>query len=428
MIDRPATRRTGVTQATRGWPSTSTVQHPHWPCGLHPSLAERSPRSSRSTSSSDAPRSATSTCRPSTSSCSDGRSPGGIASTIGSPGWRALPPDSPGDASSPLAGAGAGAVALGACGGGRRRRRRHRRLRRHVRRPRARARAVPAGARLLHGHRAAGSPSGWPTADGLLTLEDTPEELEVTVIDPDGGRREAARPSSATATGCPAPYFPLARHPRRARASTRSAPSSSAEPPSRWSSRCRTPPPASMVKPGDQMPGSLDTPTTADARGVDPICTADPVCPLHDVTLADALAAGDPIALLVATPGVLPDRRLRAGARRAARPRRPTHPDVQLPARRGVRSTRHVNPDGDYAAVLTDLRPGSPSRRCSSSAPTASWPSASTRSTTGGELNAGRSTRPQLASAAQVKDLPQPQVRWALGLSMANPAPWRPSL
>ena len=26
---RPATRPTGVTQATRGWPSTHTVQHPH---------------------------------------------------------------------------------------------------------------------------------------------------------------------------------------------------------------------------------------------------------------------------------------------------------------------------------------------------------------------------------------------------------------
>ena len=40
---RPATRRAGVTQATRGSPSTSTVQHPHWPCGLQPSLALRTP-------------------------------------------------------------------------------------------------------------------------------------------------------------------------------------------------------------------------------------------------------------------------------------------------------------------------------------------------------------------------------------------------
>ena len=39
----PATRRAGVTQATRGAPSTSTVQQPHWPWGLQPSLAERRP-------------------------------------------------------------------------------------------------------------------------------------------------------------------------------------------------------------------------------------------------------------------------------------------------------------------------------------------------------------------------------------------------
>ena len=36
-----------VTQATRGWPSTHTVQQPHWPCGLQPSLADVMPRSVR---------------------------------------------------------------------------------------------------------------------------------------------------------------------------------------------------------------------------------------------------------------------------------------------------------------------------------------------------------------------------------------------
>ena len=30
-----------MTHATRGAPSTHTVQHPHWPWGLHPSLGER---------------------------------------------------------------------------------------------------------------------------------------------------------------------------------------------------------------------------------------------------------------------------------------------------------------------------------------------------------------------------------------------------
>jgi hypothetical protein len=61
---RPLTRDAGVTQATRGTPSTQTVQQPHCPCGLQPSLAERSPKRSRTTSSSDQPSSSTWTCSP----------------------------------------------------------------------------------------------------------------------------------------------------------------------------------------------------------------------------------------------------------------------------------------------------------------------------------------------------------------------------
>ena len=43
VTTRPATRRAGVTQATLGAPSTSTVQQPHWPWGLHPSFGLRTP-------------------------------------------------------------------------------------------------------------------------------------------------------------------------------------------------------------------------------------------------------------------------------------------------------------------------------------------------------------------------------------------------
>ena len=41
VTERPATRAIGVTHATRGSPSTSTVQQPHWPCGAQPSLTEK---------------------------------------------------------------------------------------------------------------------------------------------------------------------------------------------------------------------------------------------------------------------------------------------------------------------------------------------------------------------------------------------------
>jgi len=53
--------------------------------------------------------------------------------------------------------------------------------------------------------------------------------------------------------------------------------------------------------PGDPLP-PFDTPTVADPGGVDPVCTREPACPFHDITLSDALDAGKPIVYLVGTP------------------------------------------------------------------------------------------------------------------------------
>lgn len=48
----------------------------------------------------------------------------------------------------------------------------------------------------------------------------------------------------------------------------------------------------------------VETPTFDDARGVDPICTRSPEpCPFHDRTLSESIDAGEPVALLVSTPG-----------------------------------------------------------------------------------------------------------------------------
>lgn len=44
------------------------------------------------------------------------------------------------------------------------------------------------------------------------------------------------------------------------------------------------------------------SPTTDDARGVDPICTRDPVCSLHDATIAEMLERGKPVVITFATP------------------------------------------------------------------------------------------------------------------------------
>ena len=53
----PAAFSAGIAQETTARSSTITVQHPHCPVGLHPSLGEMSPQLSRSTSSSETPSS-----------------------------------------------------------------------------------------------------------------------------------------------------------------------------------------------------------------------------------------------------------------------------------------------------------------------------------------------------------------------------------
>jgi hypothetical protein len=48
----------------------------------------------------------------------------------------------------------------------------------------------------------------------------------------------------------------------------------------------------------------FETPTVDNHRGVEPYCSLVPApCPLHDVTLTQALASGNPVAYMVGTPG-----------------------------------------------------------------------------------------------------------------------------
>ncbi|MHB8467776.1 MAG: hypothetical protein ACYDH6_14205 [Acidimicrobiales bacterium] len=58
---------------------------------------------------------------------------------------------------------------------------------------------------------------------------------------------------------------------------------------------------------GAMLP-SLATPTVASAQGVNPVCTAQPPCPFHQVSLDAALAAKHQIALLFATPALCQSR------------------------------------------------------------------------------------------------------------------------
>jgi len=54
-------------------------------------------------------------------------------------------------------------------------------------------------------------------------------------------------------------------------------------------------------KVGDHAIAS-ESPTVSDHRGVDPICTRTPPCAMHQITIADALAKGQPTVVLFATP------------------------------------------------------------------------------------------------------------------------------
>jgi hypothetical protein len=56
-----------------------------------------------------------------------------------------------------------------------------------------------------------------------------------------------------------------------------------------------------LVQIGQAMP-SVATPTTANALGVDPVCTRSDPCPLHAISQAEALAAGAPVVVMISTP------------------------------------------------------------------------------------------------------------------------------
>ena len=148
----------------------------------------------------------------------------------------------------------------------------------------------------------AGSPQrltfGVGDANGAL-VPDSAAELSMTVRDPTGKVVGPAQTVPLHAEGLPAGTT-RSRSPRRSPA------------PTRWRRRSTAGKATASFTAGTldtvRVPGAgatmpdLHTPTTADARGVDPICTAEPACPLHAVDLADARTQGKPIALLVSTP------------------------------------------------------------------------------------------------------------------------------
>jgi hypothetical protein len=159
-------------------------------------------------------------------------------------------------------------------------------------------------ARVFDPRQPAGKPLRLPlalaSADGaILAAEHTPSSIEVTWY-ADGSEPGTPVTIERRAEGIPTPYFPLTvtfDAPGTYRIDIdadgeRAATTVDVLPPE------QTP---AVPGPGDALL-SLVTPTTGDARGVDPICTRDPDCPFHTESLDAALAGPKAIALIVSTP------------------------------------------------------------------------------------------------------------------------------
>ncbi len=130
-------------------------------------------------------------------------------------------------------------------------------------------------------------------------VTDVPDELLFTLRDRDGRAIGDPLPTSSHARGLPRAYFPVAV--TVPGAGIYGVTTQIAGETIEAAFAVGRPEDVRIPGPGDPMP-VVDTPTTADPRGVDPICTNEPPCPLHEVNLREAVAGKRPAALLVSTP------------------------------------------------------------------------------------------------------------------------------
>jgi hypothetical protein len=145
-------------------------------------------------------------------------------------------------------------------------------------------------------------PFGLADDEGPLTEDLMPEELSVSVRDPNTDEVASGLIAQLYTEGLPRPYYAFEFTPETAGFYDIVLDTEAGEVITQVQIVEADDPTASaMVGPGDQLP-PLMTPTFDDARGVTPICTREPACELHERTVADVLGAGEPMALLVATP------------------------------------------------------------------------------------------------------------------------------
>jgi len=131
--------------------------------------------------------------------------------------------------------------------------------------------------------------------DGSTLLTDGPDELKGSIVDNDGAKITDVV-SRRRDQGMTPPYWDVRAELPAAGIYTLLLGSGDAS--------FQVFDPSEVVTPltGSPMPG-FDTPTVDDHRGVEPYCSLTPApCPLHDVTLTDALASGKPVVYVVGTP------------------------------------------------------------------------------------------------------------------------------
>jgi len=137
---------------------------------------------------------------------------------------------------------------------------------------------------------------GLADKDGVILTTPPTSTLNFTVSI-DGQPVGAPIASTAHQQGLPRPYFPLDFTPPKAGVYDVTATTGSAS----YVAHVQIPATTQVVGPGQKMI-PVDTPTVADPHGVQLVCTRTPACPLHDITLREALAAGTPVAFLIGTP------------------------------------------------------------------------------------------------------------------------------
>lgn len=139
-------------------------------------------------------------------------------------------------------------------------------------------------------------PFGLGTLDGAFRAE-VPDTLEVALLDPDGTELDRQTLPSL-GDGLPRRYYAFeATLAEGIYTLVADIEGSTAELPVQIH-------PAEtvlLVQPGDPM-RPVETPTTDDARGVDPICTRTPTCEFHQQTLTSALETGNSVAFMISTP------------------------------------------------------------------------------------------------------------------------------